>query len=255
MSSWARSTVSREQLLRIVEAGQLPPLTEVVEWIVPADESMPHPPRGYVVPFLAFHERGFSVPADRFIRGVLFAYGLHLQHLNPNNIQQMCEGFLGIGAHWHLFWYFFRFTCLREGSHAEMIGCANLRMKQGRGNDCIPVSLTSSNSGWNREWFYLQNDPEHALPSYTGCSIAKSQRNWADGPAKAEQEKMLKSHWVVLGCLRNARITLAEVVGQYHARGVVPLRRRPLWLCDMTADRAPWVGTVTALEPPSPLEV
>jgi hypothetical protein len=40
---------------------------------------------------------------------VLFAYGLQLQHLNPNNIQQMaafeamCEGYLGIGAHWHLF--------------------------------------------------------------------------------------------------------------------------------------------------------
>jgi hypothetical protein len=48
---------------------------------------------------------------------------------------------------------------------------------------------------------------------------------------------------------------LAEVVGQYHARGVVPLQRRPLWLYDMTADRAPWFGTVTAPELPSPLEV
>jgi hypothetical protein len=66
---------------------------------------------------------------------------------------------------------------------------------------------------------------------------------------------MLRSHWVVLWRLRNAGITLAEVVGQYHARGVVPLRRRPLRLCDMTADRAPWVGTVTAPELPSPLEV
>jgi hypothetical protein len=101
----------------------------------------------------------------------------------------------------------------------------------------------------------LRNDPEHALPAYTGCSIAKSQRNWADDPAKKEQEKILKSHWAVLGRLRNAGITLAEVVGQYHARGVVPLRRRPLRLCDMTADRAPWVGTVTAPELPSPLEV
>jgi hypothetical protein len=35
----------------------------------------------------------------------------------------------------------------------------------------------------------------------------------------------------------------------------VPLRKRPLRLCNMTADRAPWVGTVTAPEPPSPLEV
>jgi hypothetical protein len=59
----------------------------------------------------------------------------------------------------------------------------------------------------------LRNDPEFALSSYTGCSIAKSQRNWADGPAKKEQEKMLKLHWVVLGRLRNAGVTLAEVIG------------------------------------------
>jgi hypothetical protein len=59
----------------------------------------------------------------------------------------MCEGFLGIGVHWHLFRYFFRFTCLREGSRAATIGCANLQKKQGRGDDCIPALPTSSNSG------------------------------------------------------------------------------------------------------------
>jgi hypothetical protein len=48
---------------------------------------------------------------------------------------------------------------------------------------------------------------------------------------------------------------LAEVIGQYHARGVVPLQRRPLRLCEMTTDRAPWTGTVTAPSLPLPLEV
>jgi hypothetical protein len=80
-------------------------------------------------------------------------------------------------------------------------------MKQGRDDDYIPTPLTSSNSGWHKGWFYLRNDPEHALPVYTGCSIAKSQRNWADDPVKTEQEKMLKSHWAVLGHLRDAGIT------------------------------------------------
>jgi hypothetical protein len=156
---------------------------------------------------MAFHKRGFSVPAGLFIRGVLFAYRLQLQHLNPNSIQKMaafeamCEGYLGIGAHWHLFQDFFRFTCLRDGSRAATIGCANLQTKQGRGDDNIPLMLNSSNSGWHKGWFYLQNDPEFALPAYTGNSIAKSQRNWADGPTKKEQEKILKHHWVVLGHL------------------------------------------------------
>jgi hypothetical protein len=109
MSNWTHSNVSREQLLCLVEADQLPPLTATVEWRVTGDESMTRPPKGFVVSFVAFHEHGFSVPAERFIRGVLFEYGLQLQHLNPNSIQQMaafevmCEGYLGISAHWHLF--------------------------------------------------------------------------------------------------------------------------------------------------------
>jgi hypothetical protein len=174
-----------------------------VEWRVPSDESVPRP-KGFVVSFLAFHERDFSIPVRRFICGVLFEYGLQLQHLNLNSIMQMpsfeamCEGYLGISAHWHLFWYFFKFACLKDGSRAATIGFANLRMKQGLGDDYISVTLTSSNSGWHKRWFYLRNDPEFALPAYTGNSITEPRRNWSDGPMKTEQEKILKDHWAVL---------------------------------------------------------
>jgi hypothetical protein len=50
-------------------------------------------------------------------------------------------------------------------------------MKQGQGDDYIPVSLTSSNSSWHNGWFYLRNDPEFALPAYTENSIVESWRN------------------------------------------------------------------------------
>jgi hypothetical protein len=72
-----------------------------------------------------------------------------MQHLNPNNIQQMaafeamCEGYLGISAHWHLSWYFFKFVCLKEGSRTVTISYADLWMKQGQGDDYLPASLTS----------------------------------------------------------------------------------------------------------------
>jgi hypothetical protein len=88
------------------------------------------------VSFVAFHERGFSIPADRFIRRVLFEYGLQLQHLNPNIIQQMaafkamCEGYLGISSHWHLF-------NTSSGSPAGRMAPARRRS----------ATLTSSNSG------------------------------------------------------------------------------------------------------------
>jgi hypothetical protein len=45
-------------------------------------------------------------------------------------------------------------------------------MKQGWGSKYIPSLLTSSNSGLHKGWFYLKNDPQHALPKFTGNSIA-----------------------------------------------------------------------------------
>jgi hypothetical protein len=114
--------------------------------------------------------------------------------------------------------------------------------------------LTSSNSSWHKGWFYLRNDPEFALSAFTGNSIGQSQSNWTDSPA-TEQEKIHKDHWAVLGCLLGAGVTLSTVIRQYHARGVVPLRRRPHRLCEMTADGPPWMGTVTTLTLPSPLEI
>jgi hypothetical protein len=95
--------------------------------------------------------------------------------------EAMCEGYLGISAHWHLFRYFFMFACLKGGSRAATIGCANLRMKQGRGDSYILPSLTSLKSGWHKGWFYLRNDPEFALSAFTGNSIGQAQRNWTDG--------------------------------------------------------------------------
>jgi hypothetical protein len=108
--------------------------------------------------------------------------------------EAMCEGYLGISSHWHLFRYFFMSACLKDGSRAATIGCANLRMKQGQGDDYILSSLTSSNSGWHKGLFYLWNDPEFALPAFTGNSIGQSRRNRTDDPAKTEQEKILKDH-------------------------------------------------------------
>ena len=44
------------------------------------------PPDGYVVSFVHFHERGFTTPAHKFLRGLLHYYKIELQHLNPNGI-------------------------------------------------------------------------------------------------------------------------------------------------------------------------
>jgi hypothetical protein len=76
---WPRSTATRFALSELVTASQLvanedgwPPA-----WIDPsARDREPNPPFGYVVSFICFHERGFAVPASRFLRGLCFHYGV-----------------------------------------------------------------------------------------------------------------------------------------------------------------------------------
>jgi hypothetical protein len=52
----------------------------------PMGGAAPSPPSGYVVSFVSFHERGFGVPASRFMRAILHHYGVELHNLSPNSI-------------------------------------------------------------------------------------------------------------------------------------------------------------------------
>jgi hypothetical protein len=68
----------------------------------PVSGAAPSPPPGYIVSFVSFHERGFGVPASRFMRAILHHYGVELHNISPNSISQaaifvaVCEGYLGI---------------------------------------------------------------------------------------------------------------------------------------------------------------
>jgi hypothetical protein len=56
------------------------------EWIAPGDEEELTSPTGYVVCFVSFHERGFIVPASRFMRVLPHYYGVELHNFNPNSV-------------------------------------------------------------------------------------------------------------------------------------------------------------------------
>jgi hypothetical protein len=100
---WPFSTVTAGDLEDLVAEGLLRPLSDErrPEWIPPASGAAPSPPPGYVVSFVSFHERGFGVPASRFMRTILHHYGVELHNLSPNSISQaaifvaVCEGYLG----------------------------------------------------------------------------------------------------------------------------------------------------------------
>jgi hypothetical protein len=82
--------------------------------IFPDDESVPKPSEGYRVMFLTFPLHGLSLPAHKFLPGLLFVYGVQLHQLMPNLILHiacfvtLCECFLGIDPHWVLWKFLFR---------------------------------------------------------------------------------------------------------------------------------------------------
>ena len=78
MEPWCRSNITPQRLEGLIRHGLLCSLTAIEEWQLPGDEDMPSPPEGYVVSFALFHERGFTVPAHKFLRGLLDYYQVEL---------------------------------------------------------------------------------------------------------------------------------------------------------------------------------
>jgi hypothetical protein len=115
--AWVRSSMTERKLEELVHDGLLRPRASrsQPEWRVPpSDHREPVPPEGYVVSFIAFHERGLGMPSSRFMRVLLHYYKVELHHLAPNSISQaaifaaVCEGYFGVEPHWNMWLHLFK---------------------------------------------------------------------------------------------------------------------------------------------------
>ena len=79
--------MSTATLQSLIDDGLLLPVTDHnrPEWIALGAEPEPRPRDGYIVSFVAFHERGLALPADRFMRALPHYYGVELHNFNPNS--------------------------------------------------------------------------------------------------------------------------------------------------------------------------
>jgi hypothetical protein len=99
---WVPSSFEESDMKKAQKEGFLPAAAPI---IFPDDEHVPTLPKGYRVMFLAFLLRGLSLPAQKFLRGLLFVYGVQLHQLTPNSILHiacfitLCESFLRIDLH------------------------------------------------------------------------------------------------------------------------------------------------------------
>jgi hypothetical protein len=176
--TWPISFVTDDDLHALVDVGLLCPRLHEPQpkWIMPGNEHESAPPAGYVVSSIPFHERGFGVPASRFMRALPHYYVVELHNFNPNSIAQaaifvaVCEGFLGIEPQWDLWLHLFRaepFSLsidVRKVRHMVRVSDCTLLLRSDWVQLYIPATLTSSNKGWQGRWFYLCNG---RLPPYT----------------------------------------------------------------------------------------
>src|SRR6266540_1005877 len=82
---WQRSNVTEENLRWMIKDGVLPE-KEIIGWRATDGEAFPTANTGEIVVFESFFYCGFSVPTNRFFRGLLHFYKIELVHLNPNSV-------------------------------------------------------------------------------------------------------------------------------------------------------------------------
>jgi hypothetical protein len=150
---------------------------------------------------MAFHERGFGVPASPFMRALLHYYKVELHHLAPNSISQatifaaVYEGYLGMGPQWNMWLHLFRAEHFakkvdeRGVRRAVRARSCTLQVRSGRGDQYILAQLISSNSSWHDGWFYLCNDDDQ-LPRYCSRVLMAREENWTYDVVEDDKPKL-----------------------------------------------------------------
>jgi hypothetical protein len=109
---WTSFTIMLSHLQKLLKRGFML-AAELEAYRVLEDPTSPAPAEGYMVSFMTFYERGFSVPPHQFLCLLLRYYDLELHHLTPSEVLHimafvtLCEAYLRINPDLDLWKYFF----------------------------------------------------------------------------------------------------------------------------------------------------
>jgi hypothetical protein len=125
---WKKSKAKTEDLLALLNNGFIWE-KKVDMWRAAAGDPYPMEKNPYEIPmFTRFAERGLSLPASDFFKGLLGYYSIEYLNLNPNGIfhtsvfVHFYEAFLGIKPHWILFRKFFRVKPQPSANSIRVVG-------------------------------------------------------------------------------------------------------------------------------------
>jgi hypothetical protein len=131
-----KSKAKTEDLLALVNSSFLCE-KEVDMWRAAAGDPYPMEKNPDEIPmFTRFVERGLTLPASDFFKGLLDYYGIEYLNLNPNGIFHVSvfvhfyEAFLGIKPHWVLFRKFFRVKPQPSANDPRVVRGADIQMRK-----------------------------------------------------------------------------------------------------------------------------
>jgi hypothetical protein len=195
-TSWVPSAFTQKELEKAQADGLVSNDDEV---IFPSAERIPKPKDGFRVMFFAYLLRGLSLPAQEFLRGLLFVYGVQLHQLTPNSILHiacfitLCESFLGIDPHFLLWRALFRLRPSVALSKKPKLGgaCISVRSE----SQYLEFSMAASVQGWKTRWFYIKdrkNSPsdKYGLAPFDAFQELKKLASWDSPPTEAEMEEI-----------------------------------------------------------------
>jgi hypothetical protein len=148
---WKKSKAKTEDLLALLYSGFLWE-KEVDMWRAVAGDLYPMEKNLDEIPmFTRFAERGLSLLASDFFKGLLGYYGIEYLNLNLNGIfhasvfVHFCEAFLGIKPHWILFRKFFRVKPRPSANNPRVVGGAGIQMREDAAEQYLSYKMIDSN--------------------------------------------------------------------------------------------------------------
>jgi hypothetical protein len=180
--------------------------------------------------FARFTERGLSLPASDFFKGLMGYYGIEYLNLNPNGIfhtavfVHFCETFLGIKPHSILFRKFFRVKPQPSASNPRVVGGAGIQIREDAAEQYLSYKLIDSNQDWKAKWFYVTNH-HPGLPKPSGKQ-PKHCPWWNSEPTMQEG----------IQALREAGLRAEHVAFSFMKRRVQPLMAQDTLGYEYTGD-------------------
>jgi hypothetical protein len=148
-------------------------------------------------------------------------------------------------------WRYFFFVSLHKRVEREKgrkkefkvpVGCASICLWGNRTAQYMSLSLTTSNKGWHKQWFYLKNDHAAPLLLFFDSFIESASKTWVWGPLANKQDR-IEDHLKAIAILRERGLCKASVIGAYHVRRLAPLMACTLSMYQMMPGSPP-DGTV-----------